>query len=308
MGYEAYTCSGQCSSSNALNDLHHRFASEAEAEQAREFPLNFVEFDSVNRFKNSLLFGSCEELTCKEWSFSNDSSIIQANFTQTQLRATVEWGIDSELFEPARDVRGDIARAILYMSVRYDGGLNDGVSDLELTDFHKDQDPRCCFDGGDSQDDEKGCIREKCEMGQLSTILEWHLLDPPDEFETQRNEKVQRFQGNRNVFVDHPQLVWLLFNPNGSTETFSDCGEDNSTIKQATWNSIKSELTFTIKTAAEANQPIHVRVSSSSGIHLPSNGMIQNSDTLMVYANLSGIVTIPQNGNIRSPAVGAFVS
>ena len=48
-------------------------------------------------------------------------------------------------------------------------------------------------------------------MGMLSTLLDWHLADPPDDFERCRNALIAELQGNRNPFVDHPQWVQDIF-------------------------------------------------------------------------------------------------
>src|SRR5690606_28163476 len=42
-------------------------------------------------------------------------------------------------------------------------------------------------------------------MGLLSTLIDWHLSDPPDDAERARNDVVYSFQGNRNPFIDHPE-------------------------------------------------------------------------------------------------------
>jgi endonuclease I len=42
-------------------------------------------------------------------------------------------------------------------------------------------------------------------MGLLSTLIDWHLSDPPDAAEKARNEVIYSFQGNRNPFIDHPE-------------------------------------------------------------------------------------------------------
>ena len=48
-------------------------------------------------------------------------------------------------------------------------------------------------------------------MGLLSVLLQWHEEDPVDEFETQRNDIIFSFQGNRNPFIDHPEWVACVF-------------------------------------------------------------------------------------------------
>lgn len=89
--------------------------------------------------------------------------------------------------------KGDIARAVLYMAIRYEGGVDQngqGEPDLELTD-----------------DRSKIVITSASPayMGLLSTLLAWHQADPPDAGERERNEVIYSFQGNRNPFIDHPE-------------------------------------------------------------------------------------------------------
>jgi endonuclease I len=101
---------------------------------------------------------------------------------------------NSGSFEAWGHRRGDIARAVLYMAIRYEGGddPNSGQSepDLELTD-----------------DRSKIVITSASPayMGLLSTLLAWHSADPPDAAERERNEVIFSFQGNRNPFIDHPE-------------------------------------------------------------------------------------------------------
>ncbi|MGL6290081.1 MAG: endonuclease [Silanimonas sp.] len=97
-------------------------------------------------------------------------------------------------FEVFNARKGDVARAILYMAIRYEGGTHpvNGQSepDLELTD-----------------DRSKIVITSASPayMGLLSTLLQWHQQDPPNAAEVIRNEAIQEFQGNRNPFIDHPE-------------------------------------------------------------------------------------------------------
>ena len=84
-------------------------------------------------------------------------------------------------FEPLDNVKGDIARIILYMYVRY---------------------------GGDSR---YTCQSVTTVFESVDVLLEWCALDPVDTWEMGRNEVVAAYQGNRNVFIDYPELAWLIF-------------------------------------------------------------------------------------------------
>tara|TARA_X000000368_G_scaffold11173_1_gene8965 strand:- start:239 stop:1264 length:1026 start_codon:yes stop_codon:yes gene_type:complete len=92
----------------------------------------------------------------------------------------------ARVFEPRDQDKGDVARIIFYMEVRYEGG--NGEEDLEMTNdiLFYDNEPI---------------------HGVRSTLLEWHELDPVDDFERNRNDVIYSYQGNRNPFIDHPELV-----------------------------------------------------------------------------------------------------
>lgn len=47
---------------------------------------------------------------------------------------------------------------------------------------------------------------------QESVLREWNRLDPVDQKEMNRNERIARMQGKRNPFIDHPQLVDRIIN------------------------------------------------------------------------------------------------
>ncbi|MCF8232659.1 MAG: endonuclease [Bacteroidales bacterium] len=98
---------------------------------------------------------------------------------------------DDDSWEPRDEVKGDVARMILYMEIRYEG--SGSQVDLEVVD-EVDTYPTP-------------------EHGKLSTLLEWHQQDPPDDFEINRNEVVYGYQGNRNPFIDHPGFVGMIWEP-----------------------------------------------------------------------------------------------
>jgi endonuclease I len=95
---------------------------------------------------------------------------------------------DNDSFEPRDEVKGDVARIIFYMAVRYEG--DSGELDLEINENVNNSGPY---------------------IGKLSVLLSWHLEDPVDEFEINRNEVIFSYQGNRNPFIDHPEFAEMIF-------------------------------------------------------------------------------------------------
>ncbi len=69
---------------------------------------------------------------------------------------------------PIEKVRGDLARAYFYTSIQYRIPIPQKLED------------------------------------QLRT---WHYQDPPDGWEEKRNTLIETVQGNRNPFIDHPELA-----------------------------------------------------------------------------------------------------
>ena len=45
----------------------------------------------------------------------------------------------------------------------------------------------------------------------LDMLLEWHSQDPPCERELARNDSVYTIQGNRNPYIDYPDLVEYIW-------------------------------------------------------------------------------------------------
>jgi len=100
--------------------------------------------------------------------------------------------------------RGDLARALLYADVRYEGGTH-GVTGAAEPDLILTDDESLIVASSTSSN------ASIAYMGMLSVLLQWHQQDPVDDFERNRNEVVYGHQGNRNPFVDHPEWVALLF-------------------------------------------------------------------------------------------------
>lgn len=107
-------------------------------------------------------------------------------------------------WEPRDEEKGDVARMIMYMAVRYEG--TDTSYDLEVVDYVNSSPSGQPY------------------YGKLSTLLAWHEADPPDAWEARRNERIWERQGNRNPFIDHPEFAYMLWTPypQGATNIAAD--------------------------------------------------------------------------------------
>lgn len=91
----------------------------------------------------------------------------------------------------AGSFKGDVARSVFYMAIRYNG--MDVVS-------------------GNPPNTTTG------QLGDLDSLLVWHRQDPPDDFEMNRNNVIYTWQKNRNPFIDFPDLVEYIWgNKQGNT-------------------------------------------------------------------------------------------
>ncbi|NQT64362.1 MAG: endonuclease [Candidatus Marinimicrobia bacterium] len=132
---------------------------------------------TVNSARNNRWFDYCSIPYIDE----GDST---GSFTSTDQ----EW-----VWQPRAEVIGDVARMMFYMATRYEGTGTE--PDLELLD----EIPTDRYTNDPV-------------FAKLSTLLAWHVMDPVDQFEQNRNNIIYGYQGNRNPFIDHPEYIHLLWN------------------------------------------------------------------------------------------------
>ena len=90
---------------------------------------------------------------------------------------------------PRNEEKGMLARAMLYMAVRYEG--DDTTPDLKLSDTPNSA---------------------TYTFGKLSDLLAWHRQYPVTEAERLRNHTIySSYQKNRNPFVDDPDYAEMIF-------------------------------------------------------------------------------------------------
>lgn len=126
-------------------------------------------------------------------------------------------------WEPRPEEKGDVARMIFYMAVRYEGDFNN--PDLELIDYlpENNNTPEPVY-------------------AKLSDLISWHNSgDDVSDWERNRNNIIYYdYQNNRNPFIDHPEWVDYIW---------GECNEltfSSVPVRMATENSeYQYNITFT---------------------------------------------------------------
>ncbi len=107
------------------------------------------------------------------------------------------------VFEPDDEYKGDFARAYMYVATVYDD-INWVINYM----YNKEAYPTL--------------VPWAKEM-----LLQWCRQDPVDQKEIDRNNVVEQYQGNRNPFVDFPELAEYVWGPR-TTEIFYVKDQDGS--------------------------------------------------------------------------------
>ena len=128
------------------SDLHHLFIANSKANHARS---NYY-FGEVDSYFNTS--GRCENAGLGLLVDTPDDVASSTN----------------EHYEPPREIRGDIARALFYFATRYNKKINDT---------------------------------------QEYFLRKWHKEDPVTDGDRERNSRIERAQGNRNPYIDYPELL-----------------------------------------------------------------------------------------------------
>ena len=101
--------------------------------------------------------------------------------------------------------KGDVARSIFFLTIRYNG--------LEVV-------------AGDPDNSTVG------ELGDLDILLDWHRNDPPDDYEMNRNNVVYEWQFNRNPFIDQPELAEYIWGTNMGDTWINSFSVDDAALAQ----------------------------------------------------------------------------
>ena len=96
-------------------------------------------------------------------------------------------GYSGTVFEPDDEYKGDLARTYFYMATCYKNELPSWPGSAQL-DYSRNR-------------------YKAFSTWTINMLMEWTRLDPVSEKEIKRNDAIYGIQGNRNPFIDHPELA-----------------------------------------------------------------------------------------------------
>lgn len=179
-------------------------------------------------------------------------------------------------FYPAKGYRGATARILFYMQTRW------GDHNLEFVD---------------------GAGSSKT-IGKISTLLKWHLEEPPTEEEIRRNEAVFGLQGNRNPFIDHPEYAAQIYCYDGESynnalqQVLAESDDPYGNLNTAVLESLSiSPSTVTISVG-----DTYALTAVPTPSNARANASWTSSDNTVATVSDSGVVTAKSQGTVTITA------
>lgn len=171
----------------AYSDLHHVTPADGAANNAKSnYPLG--EYSAGMTLKWPI---KTETYMAADTHDHNSGKPCYNNASHVwEVSNSSDFGGADYVFEPAEQYKGDFARMYLYVVCAYEGELTWQTNYMFTSDAQK---------------------QTTIKPWALNLLLKWHRQDPISDKERARNNAVEGVQGNRNPFIDYPELVEYIW-------------------------------------------------------------------------------------------------
>lgn len=119
--------------------------------------------------------------------------------------STGNGGVVGANWYPGDEWKGDVARILMYMYVRYNTQCKPG---------------NICVGNPVSID-----------LNMVDLLLTWNIEDPVNAYESNRNDVIYYTQGNRNPFIDNPYLATLIWGGADAENKWTELGINDEAEK-----------------------------------------------------------------------------
>ena len=205
----------------------------------------------------------------------------------TMLGKSTYNGYSAKVFEPDDEYKGDFARIYFYMVTCYKSDVANwpGCDQLDYLDNNY----------------------KAFSNWSIQMLMEWHRADPVSAKELKRNEGVYVKQGNRNPYVDHPELAEYFWGTKQHS-TWTDGGDipqpivkevpvmlsaDETAVEpnafRADWTSGGDVSSYTLKVTRQSESGATLLMSENfSGVNANNDGYTDIGESLDDYTDNPG--------------------
>ena len=228
--------------------------------------------NNLNSARSSLSFGEVDQTS---------GNLVQENGSSSYKSLCYK---TSEYFYPGEGFRGQTARILMYVQTRWGD----------------DYDLSFVLGAGSNKT-----------IGDIETLMKWHIQEPPTEQEMYRNEKVAEYQGNRNPFIDHPEYAEMIYCHDGESyndelqavvETYGSYLADPTPIESLYVS--PSTVTLTVGAQAVLEVTPYPTNASSKVTWTTSNSAVATVSNGYVNAVGNGVATITAT-SVENPSITA---
>jgi len=227
-------------------------------------------YENWNSTRSNYPFAEIDDNNTAKWMYL-DQSLTTIPTSNIDLYSEYA----NSTFEPREDHKGNVARSIFYFYTMYPT--------------------------------QAGNISQ---IGDINTFYQWHLNDPVDAAEIERNGQIETYQGDRNPYVDHPDLVARAFGfatiPSVPAAPVLQLAATSSAINLS-WTNVSDENGYRIYKSASGGSYSLLSSPGANSTSYSDNNVSQNitySYYIIAYnaegnSNASNIVTgqIQSSGN-----------
>ena len=209
-------------------------------------------YGNWNSTRSNYPFADINDNSTAKWMYLDQS---QTTIPSSNIDAYSEYA--SSQFEPREEQKGNTARAIFYFYTMYPTQAGNMSS-----------------------------------VGDINTLFQWHLQDPPDADEIQRNQDIETYQGNKNPYVEHPEWVadaWNLSASAPNAPTNVQLAASGSSLNLS-WSASSGATNYEVYRSTD-NVNFSLLVTLSSGSTSYSDGSVAIGTTYYYYliaTNASG--------------------
>lgn len=258
----------------------------------------------INSTRNNNLYG--------EVGSSRDSYKVYSKLGTNTTYALGGYYNDG-VFEPIDSVKGDAARILFYVYTHYNSyKVSAAFGSYASTNGSGDS---SYF--GTNELPITNVVKASSASAAWSMLLSWNELDPVDSMEMKRNEQVAVYQGNRNPFIDYPDLAKCCWgsskwnwatrsiygsSSSGGSSSGSESGSGSGSSSGSSSSTTNATYAVSFSTAS-SDSSSQLTTSSFLSSAISSNSLISSvSSVSRAYKGKSGV----KLGT--SSAVGSFTA